>query len=204
MPPGHRHCASAIVTRQTQDCSGDPDTALASYLPRRIIHRRGQAPDSLSLKRCLKELPQSCQMEERTRERNRKTPHGGRALQEFILQGACPQGACPQGACPPGSVPSGEHTLQGRARSAGRWVDGREGGPEAAVLAPVGEIQAQSRGAESERHWPHWAPSSGGAGCPGPVAACWRPTLTLAYSRRVCAHSVLQVRTLGDRPRTPG
>ena len=77
---------------------------------------------------------------------------GGRALQEFILQGACPKGVCPPGSVlsrsvPSSSVPSGESALRGRARSAGRWVGGREGGPEAAVMAPVGEIQAQSHGA---------------------------------------------------------
>lgn len=50
------------------------------------------------LKRCPKELPQSCQMEDRTRERNRNTPSGGRA---------------PRGACPPWSMLSSERALHG-------------------------------------------------------------------------------------------
>ena len=37
------------------------------------------------LKRCPKELPQSCQMEDRTRERNRNTPSGGRAPRGSIF-----------------------------------------------------------------------------------------------------------------------
>lgn len=47
------------------------------------------------------------------------------------------------GDVPSRSVPSGEHTLQCRATSAGGW----EGGPEATVLGPVCEIQAQPCGA---------------------------------------------------------
>ena len=91
------------------------------------------------------------------------------------------------------NVPSTERALRGRAGLRGGWVAGQDGGPEAAGLASVGEIQAQ----------PCRAPLGGGlvlaalAALRSSVQWGWLPWacprtpdahITPACPHRICAH----------------